>query len=598
MANYLAPGVFMEEVAGGSRPVEGVATSVAAFVGFAEQGPLNEPVRITNWNQFTKTFGEFTDGSYLGYSVYGYFANGGGTCYVVRVGTQAADEAGADGESAVESGTRTEADAAGAAPAVHVLGGFQVAALPAAAGRDISVDIQRKPSGQDAGVGTGPEADTGADTVPETDSDTGADTGTGVKATRVDGDKPKAGKAAKAADGATTDSADVYTLTVNVDGSPAETFEVSSVKTSPQYVVRQVRKRSKLVAFEEGGAPGDALELPEQSSVALTPPAVDAPAAADAADTTDAADASDTTEDAVGHYIGEVSSRSGLSGLEAIDDVTMLVAPDLMGAYERGTLDREQVKAIQLAMIDHCENMANRMAILDPLPDMAPAEVHEWRQNEAGFDSKFAALYYPWVRVADPSTGKGFMMPPSGHVAGLWARNDEARGVHKAPANEVLRGVLDLGIQVTKGEQDQLNPAGVNCIRSFPGRGIRVWGARTLSSDPAWRYLNVRRLFNYLEESVYLGSQWVVFEPNDERLWSTIRRNVTAFLTNEWRRGALFGSTSAEAFYVKCDEETNPPEVIESGQVVCEIGVAPVKPAEFVVFRISQESLAGAAAGE
>ncbi len=172
----------------------------------------------------------------------------------------------------------------------------------------------------------------------------------------------------------------------------------------------------------------------------------------------------------------------------------------------------------------------------------------------------------------------------------MWARSDAERGVHKAPANEVIRGAVDLDIRLSKGEQDLLNPIGVNCVRAFPGRGIRIWGARTLSSDPAWRYLNVRRLFNYLEESILLGTQWVVFEPNDDRLWSSIRRNVTAFLTEEWRRGALFGRTADEAFYVKCDRENNPQESIDQGRVVCEIGVSPVKPAEFVVFRLAQFS--------
>ena len=175
-------------------------------------------------------------------------------------------------------------------------------------------------------------------------------------------------------------------------------------------------------------------------------------------------------------------------------------------------------------------------------------------------------------------------------MAGIWGRNDDTRGVHKAPANEVVRGAITLEVNITKNEHDLLNPQGINCIRAFPGRGIRVWGARTLSSDPAWRYLNVRRLFNYLEESILNGTQWVVFEPNDDGLWAKIRRTIAAFLVMEWRKGALFGLTPAEAFYVKCDGETNPAEAIDLGQVVCEIGVAPVKPAEFVIFRLSQFS--------
>jgi phage tail sheath protein FI len=205
-----------------------------------------------------------------------------------------------------------------------------------------------------------------------------------------------------------------------------------------------------------------------------------------------------------------------------------------------------------------------------------------------GFDSSYAAMYYPWIKVMDPATDKVVQIPPSGHMAGIWSRSDNTRGVHKAPANEVVQGAVGLSYQTTKGEQDTLNPNGVNCIRAFPGRGIRVWGARTLSSDPAWRYINVRRLFNFVEKSIENGTQWVVFEPNDRKLWARVKRDVSAFLRIVWRDGALFGSTAAEAFYVKVDDELNPPEVRDLGRLIIEIGLAPVKPAEFVIFRISQ----------
>ncbi|MFF4606439.1 phage tail sheath family protein [Streptomyces sp. NPDC001339] len=582
MPNYLSPGVFVEEMEGGSRPVEGVGTAVAAFVGFAEQGPLDRPVRITNWSQFTNIFGDFMEGSYLGHSVYGYFANGGGTCYVVRV---AGD--GPAGAGRATTGSAVPGVVEAAAPS-QVLGGFRIAALPSAAGQDISIDVQRVEP--DGGTGTRTRrsaAESAKSRAGGKDGDEASATKDGDKEAKPATDAKNAMDAKNALDGQGS-----YRLAVHVGGSPVETFDVSTDKSSAQYVVTQVRERSKFILIDEApttGATGAALALPEKKSLML-------PAASAVGEDAQGTGTAGATGSTVGRYVGDVSRRSGLSGLEAIDDVTMVAVPDLMAAYERGALDREQVKAVQMAVINHCEGMANRMAIIDPLPDLGPSEVYDWRQNEAGFDSKFAALYYPWIKVADPSSGKSFLMPPSGHVAGLWARNDEARGVHKAPANEVLRGAVDLGIQITKGEQEQLNPAGVNCIRSFPGRGIRIWGARTLSSDPAWRYLNVRRLFNYLEESIFQGSQWVVFEPNDERLWATMRRNVAAFLVGEWRQGALFGATPDEAFYVKCDSETNPPDVIESGQVVCEIGVAPVKPAEFVVFRISQESLGGSGA--
>ena len=287
--------------------------------------------------------------------------------------------------------------------------------------------------------------------------------------------------------------------------------------------------------------------------------------------------------------IGDAAERTGLSGFEVADEVTMLCVPDLMALYQAGALSMEGVKAVQLAMIAHCENMKDRFAILDCPPGLTPQQVKDWRMKDAGYDTKYGAVYYPWVRVANPvGNGDSVLMPPSGYMAGIYARSDTERGVHKAPANEVVRGAMGVEMLITKSEQDILNPIGVNCIRAFPGRGIRVWGARTLSSDPSWRYINVRRLFNFVEKSIQMGTQWVVFEPNDMDLWARIRRDITAFMTMVWRSGALFGAAPSQAFYVKCDEENNPPEARDLGQVIIEIGMAPVKPAEFVIFRISQ----------
>jgi uncharacterized protein len=269
------------------------------------------------------------------------------------------------------------------------------------------------------------------------------------------------------------------------------------------------------------------------------------------------------------------------------EDVTMISCPDIMSAYQAGAIDREGVKAVQLAMIAHCERMGDRVALLDPLPDLSPQEVRKWRQTETNYDSKYAALYFPWIKVSG-TDGAAITVPPSGHMAGIYSRSDNERGVHKAPANEVIRGAMEASLQVTKGEQDTLNPIGVNCIRSFTGSGLRVWGARTLSSDPAWRYVNVRRLFNYIEKSIENGLQWVVFEPNDATLWAKVRRDVTAFLTGVWREGALFGTSPEQAFFVKCDEELNPADVRDRGQLFIDVGLAPVKPAEFVIFRLSQ----------
>ena len=499
MPTYLSPGVYMEEVSSGSKPIEGVGTAVAGFVGFAAKGPAHEPTLVTNWTQYTATFGDFIEGSFLAHAVYGYFLNGGGAAYVVRVG--------GDDDAAVAAS----------------------AELPAAP------DGSKKPL-----VARALEA--------------GAE-GEGITVEVADASEP---------------ADDTFKLIVRAPGKPEEVFDNVTTKRSANNIVTRVRTESRLIALEEakGGSPALA-----NGTVTL------GGAAAPLATRIDADD-----------YVGNAADRTGFAGLEAIDEVTMLCVPDLMAAHCRGLIDGEGVKAVQLAMIAHCELMADRVAILDPPPGLNAQQVKEWRVDLAGYDSKYASLYWPWIKVMDPLQGKASFIPPSGHIAGIWARNDDTRGVHKAPANEVIRGVISLELQITKGEHDQLNPVAVNCIRSFPGQGIRIWGARTLSSDPEWRYLNVRRLFNYVEESILQGTNWVVFEPNDPKLWDSVKRTVTMFLRRVWRDGALFGATPAEAFYVKCDAENNPPENRDAGILTVEIGIAPVKPAEFVVFRISQFS--------
>jgi hypothetical protein len=264
--------------------------------------------------------------------------------------------------------------------------------------------------------------------------------------------------------------------------------------------------------------------------------------------------------------------------------------PDLMVlAQEQEDHDLKVIKYVQDMIVSHCERMGDRVAVLDPPPDLNPQGVKKWKTDNAP-DSSYAALYYPWIEIMDPSLNRSLFIPPSGHVAGVWARSDGERGVHKAPANEVLKNITGLAYDTTKGEQDTLNPIGVNCIRTFPGRGTRIWGARTLSSNPSWRYLNVRRLFNYVEKSIENSTQWVVFEPNDYDLWARVKRDVTSFLKTVWSSGALFGQTPDEAFYVKCDATLNPPESRDLGRLVIEIAMAPVKPAEFVIFRIMQKS--------
>src|SRR3954452_21732794 len=440
MPTYLTPGVYVEEVPSANKPIEGVSTSIAAFVGLLPGGPVNTPMRISNWTQFAKIFGDpnnpdngpFMEGSYLAHSVYGFFLNGGSLCWIVRVG----DDGGGNGAGAARAALPAAADA----------GVEAYSAVALESGRDdVSVDIVEEP----------PAAE-GADTT--------------------------------------------YTVKVAA-GADSEEFTGLTLKKGRNNLATKVNAQSKLIKIEETGASlPEAQRVPAAGSYKLSAPSID-PAKVKPT-----------------HFEGDVARRRGMGGLAAVDEITMVVMPDIMSlASEDG--DDVQIRDLQGKMIAHCENAGDRMAILDCPPDMLPQEILDGRMNTAGYDSKFADLYYPWIEVMNPLTNQPMMIPPSGHVAGLWCRTDATRGVHKAPANEIVMGANGLDFQVTQAEQGGLNKVGINCIRAFPGRGIRVWGARTLSSDPEWRYINVRRLFNYVAESIMEGTQWSVFEPNDERLW-------------------------------------------------------------------------------
>ncbi|MFD6563933.1 phage tail sheath family protein [Micromonospora profundi] len=314
-----------------------------------------------------------------------------------------------------------------------------------------------------------------------------------------------------------------------------------------------------------------------------------------------------------GAITGTGQRRAGLQLLEAVDEISIIAAPGFHDVVSHEAL---------LSMAERTRTM---VAICDPAPDIddiaaltkvatpssgKPPKPAEGTGGGAGGgsgsgggggsggpegaayrprQSEFGAFYYPWLRVRDPISGELELTPPSGHLAGIWARTDALRGVHKAPANEPVRGAVDLGYLVTRPEHDVLNPKGVNVIRYFAGEGIRVWGARTLAAEASeWRYLNVRRLSIAIEQAIANGTRWMVFEPNDFTLWRSIRRDIGAFLTRVWRDGALLGRSPEEAFFVKCDEETNPPDVRDAGMVIAHIGIAVVKPAEFVVFKLSQ----------
>jgi phage tail sheath protein FI len=337
--------------------------------------------------------------------------------------------------------------------------------------------------------------------------------------------------------------------------------------THPDSFVRKVNARSRFVTARVGAA-FDGTNLQAFPAVAPRPWA--------ALSGGDDALASLEVDDFIGKDLGP-GQRTGIHALEDIDQVAIAFTPGMWSVDVRN------------ALIIHCETLADRFAILDCPPKLSVQDVEKFRSP---IDTKYAALYYPWVTIRDPRPGGDEVSaPPSGFMAGIYARTDIARGVHKAPANEVIRSIRGFESAISKREQDILNPENINVLRAFPGRGNRVWGARVLTSSPAWRYVNVRRLFIMIEESIDEATQWVVFEPNDEPLWARVRQSVVRFLLTQWRIGALQGKTADEAFFVVCDRSTMSPDDLDNGRLICEIGIAPVKPAEFVIFRIQQKTL-------
>lgn len=577
MPEYLSPGVYVEEIEIGSKPVEGVSTSTAGFLGSAERGP-SVPRLITSWLDYQRVFGGyFGEGEYLPAAVEGFFNNGGSRCYVGRVTKASATSAEFKLKKGEGNALTVEAVGEGSwgnRVAVKVTEG-------SLSGFRLSVHYWK----ESVPLVDPDQAEKGAPrpAVTELFDNVSVDPKSPdyyekringvshlvrvVKKTNDTGDLPQAAPIAYLAGG--LDS-------LESEGAAAAIPAANQIKLAGDASGEKGAYVGMTIQVLDGDGKGQTRIIKEYAastkvatlSEAWTEGAVPASGAKYRIWSADL-----TKED----YVRSESSpgnRRGLAAFEEIDEISILYVPNA-GA----------VTGLPEELIAHCERLKDRFAILDALQNAAVDAL-----NPRNSDTKFAAFYYPWIKVADPETGLLRTVPPGGHVAGIYARTDAERGVHKAPANEVVRGAIDLEFQITKGEQDILNPKGVNVIRAFPGRGIRVWGARTMSSDPAWKYVNVRRLFNFLEESIDEGLQWVVFEPNDEKLWGRVRRTVTEFLTRVWRDGALMGVKPEEAFFVKCDRSTMTQDDIDNGRLVVLVGVAPVKPAEFVVFRIAQAS--------
>jgi uncharacterized protein len=559
--DYFAPGVYVEEVDRGSRPIEGVSTSVAGFIGFTEDirgsAELYKPMLITSWTQYLEYFARlnsdgFTDfDAYLPFAVRGYFMNGGGRCWVTSIGTQM------PGMGQDNSKRK--------APPLQV---------PRKGNRP-SLNFAIKPAHFDDGPIQVEIRDSKPRALPPAKAD--------AKGTDKNGGTVQESNPTERL----PNNGEFFSLKVCRGQEVLEEYDHLSMnpetRTQTATYVVEALKNSQYVSISDIAQPGRPLaRRPLNGNYELLPPVPNS-----------------TPEQFAQDVEGDQTERTGVLGIFEIDEITMLSFPDLMRAYEANLLNLEQVHGVMETMISMSEGSTsgdmpgptNRMVVLDPPPDcLKPQDVVDWL-DEFGRRSMFGALYYPWVKVPNPrNAGRPILVPPSGHMMGVWGRTDEKRGVYKAPANEVPRGITGLAYDVNFREQELLNPLGINCIRKFPNRGIRIWGARTLvePDKTEWRYISVRRLISYIERSIEVGTQWAVFEPNDEELWTQVRYTVSNFLERIWREGALFGANPEQAFFVKCDSENNTPETMTLGRLYIDVGVCPVRPAEFVVFRISQ----------
>lgn len=563
---YLSPGVYVEEVDKGTKPIQVLGASMPAFLGITAQASrkfpqtgapdpeglvLGKAELVTNWTQYSTIFGGFIKGAYLPDAIYGYFNNGGGPCYVTSLRTLEEDQS----KNAVKASCEIPADSSSAAAEAEKgdedKGQASKKPIPK---KDVSFVVEARVGGSYGAQ---------IEVLIDHDRDSyGKPTGTFSMIVRY----PSAiGPRGEERRGLQPEKGKILDLnTPDKQGRPQEVaFDGVNVTAVSGKLPAETPRNDK--------------NNPIAYKLALSVTEIAAPRP--------------LTQEEI---IGDIALRTGLGGLEAFDDIRLLVCPDLMAEMPMdGKLNDDQKKRIftvQKAMDAQCQRLKYRFAILDTPPGLSAQEVKTWR-SDLGIDSSYSALYYPWLEVADFSgqNGKTKLVPPSGYMAGVYNRVDSERGVHKAPANEAPLGVIGLERDLTRGEQDTLNPNGVNCLRRFPGgRGIKIWGGRTLSTEGAWRYINVRRLFITVAASLDSGLQWVVFEPNDRILWARVRRDIRAFLSTFWLNGALFGSTQDEAFYVKCDDELNPPAIRDLGQLIIEVGLCPVKPAEFVILRLSQ----------
>lgn len=643
------PGVYIEEFAPGA-PIQGVGTSTAAFIGTAATGPIDEPVLIQSWDAFVERFGDvITEAptSHLAPAVFGFFINGGTACYVVRIGTGEASEA--DLDSRQGGGTPDPALVARAVAegpsgdniSVQVIDSSRLETFLDNAGEAdtdlgahhaetnisaVSPDRTTLTVSDNAGFAPGDRVllenapDDATAIVDSTQS-----TDTIVLLAPISGSADFSGGTVRSADWAPGDrrlrlavpssinlsQALPRGSTVSIAGPGGAAAEIHVVASSGGDVItlttgltgarsldnsgdlpRVASLEFDLVVSDSGT--GDS-ETFERLSMGAQHPAywagtVVSEIVSVLEPDTPPAPAPDDPRPAAGVYNlagGVADDRSGavadlvtdpdatLDLLRPHDEVSLVAIP---GVTEAG---------VQQAIIAHCESMQDRFGILDSIPGAEPGNGVRDQFADVRSERGYAALYYPWIQARNTATGQIELLPPSGHIAGIYARIDQQRGVHKAPANTNIRGALGLERLLTNDEQGPLNLMGINVLRSFPTQAQPlVWGARTTATDRNWQYVNVRRLFLFLEESIEEGIQWAVFEPNNLQLWQKLKRTITEFLTRVWRDGALFGEGPDDAFYVRIDEALNPPSTQALGRLYIEVGVRPTYPAEFIIVRI------------
>ena len=564
MAEYLSPGVYVEEFDNSPRSIEGVGTSTAGFIGLAEKGAtIGAPVLVTSMKNFTRIFGgalnefEYGEYRYLANSVEQFFVNGGTRCYVARVIPADAKKA------SVKKGILTV-----------------TAANEGKWGNRIQVTLANVTKRKMQILGKNGDSYVAKTVEGFREGDLVTVDGEYNRIASIYDNTVTFAKPFKkdVIDTAIVPKTLIYLVETNISVRYNEEVEnyngVSFNTANPNYIGYKMAN-SELVKIEVA----EAKELMNPAELILGKGNTSGMFLLDGGSNGNISKINAAT------FIGEDNgpgARTGLAAFVENTNISMLAIPGVT------------IPEVIVALVAQCENLKNRMAVIDMPKDMFKTkDLLEYREI---IDSSYAAMYHPWIQVLDRATGQSDYIPPSGAVLGVYSRNDMSRGVHKAPANETVF-CTGLKTNYTSAEQDVLNPAGINLIRALPGQGIRVWGARTASSNSQFRYVNVRRLFIYVEESIKDNTNWVVFEPNDVNLWQRVQMTISNFLDNMWRTNMLAGTSANEAYFVEIGTSTMSKDDIANGRLICNIGIAPSKPAEFVVFRITQHTASAGGEG-